>query len=59
MSTWPFPPSEIISILSPTKVGGESDETKYKNARVLLILHSEENVVSIHCSSRPDFVCAT
>lgn len=38
MSAWPtFFPPEITSSLSPSKVGRENDETKYENARVLLV----------------------
>lgn len=60
MSTWPtvFSSSEITSTLSPTKVGRENDETKYKNARVH-VPYNEENLISINNSFKPLFIYIT
>lgn len=59
MSTWPtFVPPEITSTLSHTKVGGDSDETKGKNVRIL-ISYNEEHIISTNSSSRASFVFMT
>lgn len=42
MSTWPTFPSEKTFTLSPSKVGGEGEETKYENAGVLVPYNEEK-----------------
>lgn len=59
MSTCPTPPPPKITFtLSPTKVGRENDETKCKNARVL-VPYNEENLTSANNSFKPFFIYIT
>lgn len=60
MSTWPtFFPPEITPSLLPTKEGGDRDETKGENVRILLVSYNEEHVIFINSSFRAFFVFMT